>query len=403
MSKQISANSLWLFFSRVVSQGFNLIFLAILARTMGVKNFGLYVLFSSVLIIGNIFTTYGTDALLIREIAKERKLTASFWTSIWLQLFLSGVWLLVTFSLSLFVKADFQIRISFLLINLCLLPLSFQSVFSSVLRSFERMDLYFVVSVISIFLQTLFAFYYIKSQNDFLLICIFVFICQLFAAILGYLICKKIIPSFILFKEPIVTQIIFLLRSNWQLALFFPLSSIFQRLHLFVFPILSGQDLLGFLSASTRLVDGAKLGHVSVSNSLMPSMARRESNSAMQKSFQVLLLWSVLVGVGISFLAEFVINFIYGAEYFVSVPALKVMGFVLIPYTFSIYYSLNLIMNKKENVVLKANLISLLLAIFMYSALILKFGLMGAAWGTLISESIFACILFFLFVKNDQF
>ncbi|HCB01547.1 MAG TPA: hypothetical protein DEP19_04115, partial [Anaerolineae bacterium] len=119
----------------------------------------------------------------------------------------------------------------------------------------------------------------------------------------------------------------------------------------------------------------------------------QEIKSTLQTSLLFLLAWSIIVGIVIFFFADLLINLIYGFAYSESIPTLQIIGFVLIPYTFSVYFSLQLIMAGKENRVLRITFLSLLLAVILYVYLIFNFGIIGAAWGTLINEIIFASFL----------
>jgi len=396
MLKQIGKNSFWLFLSRVLTQLFQLIFIGIIARALGVQGFGSYVLFALILFIGNIFTTYGTDALLIREISRERKISASFSASAWLQILLSFLWLVTLFLCSVILKFDSQTRISLLILNLSLIPLSFQSVFNSLLRAFERMDVYSALNVFTILIQTLLAFLFIRGSEDLLLLCVLFFLNQIIVAMISYFVCKQVASEFKSIEKPLFSEIIKILRTGWRLAVFFPLSAFHQRLNLFVLSFLSGQEVTGLFSAPARLMDGMKLAHFSVSNGIMPSMAKpstQEIKSTLQTSLLLLLAWSIIAGIVIFIFADLLINLIYGLTYSESIPALRIIGFVLIPYTFSVYFSLQLIMAGKENRVLRIAFLSLLIAVILYVYLISNFGLIGAAWGTLINEIIFASML----------
>lgn len=399
MLKQISINSLWLFTGRVLAQGLNLVFLGIIARRLGVLAFGEYALFASILRVANYFTTYGADALLIREIARERRFSHSASTALWLQLSLSAAWMILVGIICLFPVWDGWTRGAFFILNLSLFPLAFQVTYNSVLRAFERMEISAGLNVFSLFVQALAAILLVTHPDDLLLLCIGYFATQIISALAGHLACKWAVRDFAMSEKPILPDIWAMLRSGWQLALLAPLSAIFQRLNLFVLTIFGGKELVGLLSASSRFLDGIRLGHFSVSNGMMPAMARPstpETDSSLRRSFFLLLAWSVLAASGISLFAGLIIRIIFGIEYLASVPALQIMGWVLVPYTFSVYYSLKLTMRHRESVVLKANLLALPLAIIIYSILILKDGLLGSAWATLASESIFVIIILLL-------
>jgi len=403
MLKQISINSMWLFIGRVLSQGLNLIFLAIVARRLGVLAFGEYALFASILRIANFFTTYGADALLIREIARERRFSHSASTALWLQLTLSAAWVILVGIVCLFPIWDGWTRGAFFVLNLSLFPLSFQVTYNSVLRAFERMEISAGLNVFTLFMQALAAILLVAHPDDLLFLCIGYGVSQVISAFAGHFLCKWAVRDFALRERPVLTDVWAMFRSGWRLALLAPLLAMFQRLNLFVLTVFGGKELVGLLSAASRLLDGIKLGHFSVSNGMMPTMARPatpEADSSLRRSFYILLAWSTLAAAGISLFADLIIRIVFGAEYLPSVPVLRIMGWVLVPYTFSVYYSLKLTMRHREALVLRANLLALPLAVIIYSILIIKFGLLGSAWATLVSESAFVVII--LLLRNNS-
>jgi len=402
MLKQVSLNSFWLLSGRILTLGLNVIFVALIARRLGVNVFGQYALFTSIAYLGNFFTTYGTDVLLIREISRTRVISNSVFTSLWLQLFLSCIWILIISFACLFFIDDIGILKTLVIVNISLIPLAFQAIYNSILRAFERMDIYAGLNLFSVFGQAVLSYFLIHTKDDFFKLGAVILFSQIFTACIGYFICRAILPSLTFIKKVSVLEVLFLFRTGWRLALLAPLATLFQRMNLFIVSIILGAEASGFLSAASRLVEGIKIAHFSVSNSLMPTMARPNStqtDSTLRFSLFFLLLWSFTFALFLMFFASSVVELIYGSSYSASIIVLQVTGWVLIPYTFSIYYSLKLTMRGFETLVLKANLITLPCAIVLYFALIVKFGLLGSVWGVLVNEIMLAFLLFFFYYR----
>jgi len=396
MLKQLGINSLWLLFTRVLTQGLSILFIAIVARNLGVRVFGQYAILASILYLGNVFTTYGVDVMLIRETARERRVTPLASTALWLQIYLSLLWCSL-FLIGSFALLPLELTATLILYNLSLVPLAFYTVFSSILRAFERMDLFMGLNLCNALLQVLGAIALVKTSADLLLLCVWLMTAQVLTAFVGVLLCKTTIPTFSLRMKPVFGDVMELIHSGWRIALFSPLGLLSQRLNLFMLSALVGDVSTGWFSASARLVEGLKVGHFVVTNSLMPSMSRPASpqQQAIHKFLlQGLLLWSFVVAIIVTFMADVIIKLIYGSAFVPSVDVLKIIVWVLIPYTFSVYFSLTLIMRGAEAVVLNANLICLVVAVGFYVLLIPLFGVYGAAWVTLAIEILQAAILF---------
>src|SRR5688572_24366 len=94
MPGQHGINSLWILISRVITQALSVVFIALVARRLGTGVFGQFTLLAATVYIGNVFTTFGTDALLIREIARQEKFAPLASTVLWVQISLSVLWCL---------------------------------------------------------------------------------------------------------------------------------------------------------------------------------------------------------------------------------------------------------------------------------------------------------------------
>ena len=397
--RQVSLNSLWILIARVSTQALGLVFVAVVARKLGVEVFGQYTVLASIVFIGNIFTTFGTDALIIRQIAQERRMTPLVSKALWLQICLSCVWCLAAVVIGVFLDFSFDFRAALILYNLSLLPLSLYSVVSSVLRAMERMDLFMGLNLCSMLLQMLGLIFLREGQiYGLLILCAWLFVVQVITSLIGLGVGRLYIPDFSLPMNFSFGEVFALARSGWRLALFYPIGLFSQRLNVFVLTAVSGSSVTGWYSASARLVEGLKLGHFSLLNGLMPEMSRPisvERKKLMDLSLYGLMAWSFFVAVGVTLFAAPIVTMIYGEAFEPSVMILKIVVWALVPYTFSSYFSVSLIMRGAERLVLNANLICLAASAFLYVVLISEFGVRGAAWAALILEALLASILLF--------
>ncbi len=70
--KRVSLNTFWLTAARLGSQVLLMLFTVLVARRMGETGLGGYAYMTAVIFIGNVFSTFGTDMLLMREIAAHK-------------------------------------------------------------------------------------------------------------------------------------------------------------------------------------------------------------------------------------------------------------------------------------------------------------------------------------------
>lgn len=144
-------NSLYLLLARLTAQGLALLFIAVVARRLGIADFGQFTFIAALLLLGNTFTNFGSDTFLIRELARAGKPTDLIARALSLQLALSAVWVFATILL--------RPNSLLLLYSFSLFPLALFSVATATLRAFERMDLVWTLSLVNGVVQLVAAFF----------------------------------------------------------------------------------------------------------------------------------------------------------------------------------------------------------------------------------------------------
>ncbi len=112
------------------------------------SGFGQYAFVAALIVLGNIATTFGTDTLLIREVARNRQPNDSLIASaLWIQLILSVAWLIIVGLGADVLKGESsEVVLAVKVYSLSLIPLAFFTVYTAVLRAHERMDVYLLLS-----------------------------------------------------------------------------------------------------------------------------------------------------------------------------------------------------------------------------------------------------------------
>jgi len=380
MLSSLHRNSLWLLLARLTAQGLAILFIALIARRLGVESFGQFTLIAALVLIGNTFTNFGTDTYLIREIARTKQIAPLVPRALALQLLLSTFWILITILIT---------RNSPILVySLSLIPLALFSVATATLRAFERMDLVWTLSLANGLVQIIAALF----SFDIATLCLFLLIGHLLTAALSYWICSASLPTF----SPLPLKSIFpLFRLTLPFAALTILLVLSQRLGILTVSALQGDSATGIFSSVTRVVDGLKLGHYAVLGALLPAISRGtlKSKQSFQRGFVFLTSLSLLMAIGLSLFARPIILILYGENFHTAVNLLALLGWGLIPYTISSFISYDLIARGQENTLVKATAISLVIFLVLYLWLISAYNLNGAVYAALAGEIIQATIL----------
>jgi O-antigen/teichoic acid export membrane protein len=380
-------NSFWLLFSRLTAQGLAIFFIALIARRLGIESFGQFAVIGALVLIGNTFTNFGTDTYLIREIAREGKVTTLIPQTLTLQVLLSALWWVVT----LFFRPDPPL----IIYSLALFPLAVFSIVTATLRAFERMDLVWTLSLINGFIQIVAAI----LSSDLWTLCIYLLIGQILTAAFSCWICFASLSNFNLFP---FTDPRPLFKFTLPFAALTVLLVISQRLGVLAVSSLLGDSATGVFSSVTRIVDGLKLGHYAILGALLPviSRATQESKHSFRKGFVLLVGLSFLMAMGLSMFPRIIILVLYGENFFSSIYLLALFGWSLIPYTISSFISYDLIARGHEKTLVRAATISLAIFFVLYVLLISAYNLIGALYAALIGEAMQA-IIFIIFQSKS--
>lgn len=393
---RLGLNASWLALARVGAQVFALALAVLLARRLGEAGFGQYAWIAAVVALGNTLTTFGTDTLIIRELARDERTTpVLLGATLWLQLALSALWLagvwLTPPALGGWLWA----------FSLALIPLAFYSAFSAALRAHQRMVEFAALGVVVAALQLLGAFTFVHTPADFPALALVVIAAQTAGALLAAWLSARTVPRFGVDWR--LTGVILgaILWAALPLALLTGLAIAYQRLGVFALSALAGEAATGWYAAASRLVEGLKLGHYAMLGALLPVLARHAPAQNARahlgrRAWLWLLALSAVLAVLVSVFAAPLVDVLYGARYGPSVLALQILAWSLLPYTVSAYLSVRLVAANAEYLLLAGTLLSFLVALGLNAWLIPLSGVAGACVSVVVSETVLAALLWAL-------
>ena len=396
---RLSVDSLWLLLARIGTQLGLALFTILLARGLGSAAFGEYAFMASIVFIGNVVTTFGTDMLLIREIAATDDI-AGLASALWVQLLLSAVFIGGVFLISSMLPSRTLGDLSALRIySLSLLPLAFYTVFTTALRGRQRMRAYAALNVAVIVMQISAAAWLLWRGGQLTELAILLVLIQLCAAVLACLICALQFRDLADLRLLMPMDLAPVLKAAAPIALLGVLGVMYQRLTILLLPALAGSSATGWYSAAARVVEAAKIGHVAVFTALYPMMAQQRGVGKERWSRQfrmpglVLFGGALLASVALGLLAAILIFLLYGTEYLASIPVVRILAWTLVPYALNSFLSLAFLAKGEEGAVVKALAISTLVLTVLTVWWAEAAGGTGAAWAALCAEVTQAAIL----------
>ena len=415
-AQRVGMNSAWLLMARVVVQVQALLLTVLIARRLGEAGFGQYTLIASLIFLGNVFTTFGTDTLLIRQIAQSRRadgpeLSAALVLQVALSfLFTGGIWLWTAFLPQS--SADFISGLR--LYSLSLFPLAFTSIYTAAWRGYERMDLYLAASLGTAGVQLIAIWLALKMGSGLPALMGVLLAVQVFTMLISYAFCKAGLPAFAIhwrIPQPALAQI---LRIALPLAILSILGVAYQRLGVFTLSYLGSDVLTGLFSAASRVVEALKLGHIAVLGALFPALSglnkpmqinklsTQEAAALFRRVFWGLLALGLAGAVGAALFAHPLISLLYGTRYSAAEPALRVLAWLLVPYSLSAVLTVAMISQGREKMVAVALASSLVFGLLLNFLWVPIWGLLGACLSAVAAESLQAGVLVVFYIRRQK-
>ncbi len=397
---RLKLNSAWMLISRLGAQGLAVVFTILLARQLGSHGFGEYAFISATIYLGNALTTFGTDMLIIRQIAGRNDFS-SLPAALILQLVLSALFMGFVFLAGpLFPNQSPEAVAGLQLYSLSLFPLAFFSVFTTALRGAQKMAAYMALNLASALLQVTAAWLATRLGGNVIRVVAFLLASQLLSAVLAGILCSRQIAGFWQAWRGSVPKILPLARACFPIALLTVFGLAYQKMPIYMLSAIGGAILTGWFSAALRVVEASKTVHLAVFTALYPAMAQTNPAqktaaggiSPWKGSFRV-SWWLLLAGAGITSLVLFAFArplalLLYGPAYAASILPIRILAWLLVPFTVNNFLSLSLLAAHKESVILRIQLAGLIILAALSAWWIPQWGVPGACLACLAAETI---------------
>jgi O-antigen/teichoic acid export membrane protein len=402
----VAKDSAWMIVSRFGAQGLAVIFTVLIARRLGNTGFGEYAFVAALIFVANALTTFGTDMLLIREIAAKDDLSR-LPSALLIQLLLSGVFILAVWLGGGYIANQSNEAILALRIySLALIPLAFFSIFTTLLRGEQRIDTYTILVLATSLSQVLAILIFMKAESNIVTLSIVLLSVQTIVALLAGSFCLGIIPGFLKIWRFSFGSVWPVLKAAAPIAFLTLLGILYQKLSVTMLSTMRGPAETGIFSAAARPLEASKTIHLAVFAALYPALAQglgdRQVFSKIEfRYFRTLLAGAAIAASILSVFAMVIVRLLYGVDYLASTHILQILAWTLIPFSVNGFLSLHLIALHKEG------LITLVMAASLSGLLILSLwwiplkGAEGAAWSFLVAECLQAVLSVSVMLVSD--
>jgi len=398
-------NTSWLFAEKILRMIVGLFVGIWIARYLGPEQFGLFSYAQSFVGLFTAIATLGLDGIVVRELVKSpEKQNELLGTSFILKLFGAIITLLVL-----------AIAINFTSNDSYTNTLIFIIASATIFQSFNVIDFYFQAKVLSkyvvfanifsLFVSSLIKIYLIINEAEleaFALVILFDSVVLASGFIYFYLKQDLSIRKWEFDKDLAID----LLKDSWSLIFGAVAASIYMQIDQIMIKEILGNSAVGYYSVAVRLSSLWLFITVTMTSSLYPSIINaKEINNQLyldkiQLQYNILMKIAFIISVSVYLSSEFIVIFLYGNEYTESIKILDIYIWSII-FVYLSNGSWSYYLNENLQKLASMRLIyGAFLNIFLNIFLIKYFGLIGAAYSTIISYAISSYLINYLYVKT---
>jgi O-antigen/teichoic acid export membrane protein len=364
--------------------------------------------------VANVVTTFGTDMVLIRDIAGAGR-TDRWAAALGVQLVLSaGAIGLIWVAAPVVPGQDAAVVAALRVYSLSLLPAALFSVCSAALRGVGQMSWYAAIGAALAAMQLGAIWAFVTPGIGLAAVAIVLLAVQVVTGAAAFGVCAVLIPGFR--RRPVLaaSDVASMARASVSIGALGLLGVLYQRAGILALSVATGPSTTGWFAASSRVVEASKSGHVALFAAVYPAMAaahpprpaqdgaqdaeqdaapdsglpnaRSPESTSLGRTWRVAVTGAAAISGVLVVGSSVVIGLLYGPAFAPASGALAILGLTLVPSTIATYRSLELLASHREDRTLRALSLAILAMVLLLAILIPLVGWIGACWAILGAE-----------------
>lgn len=395
----LGRDTAWLLSGRLLGTALLVVVTVLLAARLGVVGLGQYAFVGAVIALANVVTTFGTDMVLIREIAGGGRVDR--WpAALGVQLGLTaGAIALIWIAAPLLPGQDVVVAAALRVLSLSLIPAAVFSVSTAALRGAGRMGWYATGGVVGSAIQLGAVWAFLPADAGVVGAVIVLLAVQSVVAAGTFVLCAATIPGFSHPGRVSPADVLGMARTSAAIGALGLLGVVYQRAGVIALSIFIGPAATGWFAGAARIVEASKSGHVALFASLYPRLARAHVHEALPGAgrWSGSWRWSIalagLITAGLLVVGPAMVGRLYGPAFAPASGALAVLALSIVPSTLSTFQSLVLLASHREAITLRVVASSLVVLAALLALLLPAVGWIGACWAVVGAETVQAALM----------
>ncbi|MDQ1466032.1 MAG: hypothetical protein QOH10_447 [Actinomycetota bacterium] len=405
-NRRFVGNALWLFGAELVSKLASFVLVVIVARGLGVRDYGYFVFALAFIPLFLMFGQGCIDSIMVRDLSTRREdLERLFVNGLAARAALAAVGLVVAIVLSPFLVGESGPFLAVVIIGAALFLDELSTYLRSVFQAFEQMRYNAIILTVNRVLSTLLAFVVLAAGGGLVAVCATYFLGSLGALVWGWIVLRRVFPPtpFSSFRGDALRQVV---RRGLPLGLASAFSMGAFRLDATLLQAWKGPVAGGMYGIAYRFFEPALFLGWSISAAALPRMTREhvrgERPKTLELSITLLLAVYLPLALGAPFAARFVVDKLFSDRY---LPAVNAVTWLV---GASLFYSLAHLGRVAAISLGQRGRITLISATTLVGNLVAnvfvipRYSFTGAAVVTFFTEVAEAALLGLLLVRNER-
>jgi len=389
LRQTIFKNTFWLFSGHTVSRLFKFFLIVYAARILGVVEYGSFSLALAIGAIAFMFSDIGLNALLIREFPKKetdpRKLIS---TSFYLKIILIFLSIAIALPLQVSFRHQISALIFWLVVGLYIFDV-FRDFFISIAGAEEKMQLQSFALIAEGIATTALGFFFLYHYGTVFSLVLAYVTGSGIGIVVGAFTVKQRLSGIFSFFDSLSAKRI--LAAAWPFAFAAVISASLIQIDIIMLGWLKDATAVGQYSVGSRIIQMLFIIPMLVAGAIFPSTSRlvfdkERIATITQKAISFMMLIAVPITFGGIALSQRIISKVFGDAFLRGADSFSLLLFVMVMFSATIildYLLLILNLQKKD---MEYTAIAAGLNVILNLLFILRWGIIGAAAATAISQ-----------------
>mgnify|MGYP002397793733 CR=1 FL=1 len=408
LSTKIAHNTIIQIISKIIATVLGLLTIAIMTRYLGKSGFGDYTTIITYLTffatIADLGLTLVTVQLISKANADEEKIIGNLFA---FRLVTAVLFLGSSILITIFLPYSNAIKIGIAVTSFSFLFGAFNQILVGVFQKNLQMDRVALAEVVSrtfLFVAVFLVYYLDYGLLGVLIVSV---LANLVSFLFHFFFSQRFVKTTLLFEFGYWKQIV---KQSWPIAVTIFFNLIYLRTDTLILSLIKSSEEVGIYGASYKVIDVLVTVPFMFAGIILPVITRAwsEKNNqffykVLQRSFDVMIIFSIPMLAGAFFLADPIINLIAGPEFAESASVLRILMIASSVIFVGTMFSHAVIAIDKQKNIIWSYIFVAITALSAYLIFIPKFSYFGAAWVTVYSEVTIALASLYLVYKHTKF